>query len=69
MKIETRFNVGDAVWFMQNNKPDTSKVIAIKVEANRSITAVHCVIDYYGVEESMYEKYLFATKEELIASL
>jgi hypothetical protein len=82
MTIETKYNIGDEVWFISNNKPVCSK-----------IQKPHFTADYsnkkeYNLEEMLgwqleYMEYgfgcefpanrleteLFKTKEELIASL
>ena len=53
MKIETKFNIGDRVFFIENDK--VSSDIILKIEfTNRRIRIIHV---------------LFSSKEELIESL
>ena len=69
MKIETKFNSGDVVWRMDNNKPIQIKIVDI--HANYYAEIKQWQIDYsiasHGGGYPEYE--LFSTKEELLASL
>ena len=71
MTIETKFNIGDEVWFMKENKP-TKKVVDF-IEIITASTTSKSFIQYglkmEGVVERVTEKYLFPTKEELLKSL
>ena len=71
MIIETKFNIGDEVWFMKENKP-TKKVVSF-IEIIAASTTSKSFIQYglktEGVVERMTEKHLFQTKEELLKSL
>lgn len=71
MTIETKFNIGDEVWFMKENKP-TKKVVDF-IEIITASTTSKSFIQYglkmEGVVERVTEKYLFSTKEELLKSL
>ena len=71
MTIETKFNIGDEVWFMKENKP-TKKVVDF-IEIIAASTTSKSFIQYglkmEGVVERVTEKYLFPTKEELLKSL
>lgn len=71
MTIETKFNIGDEVWFMKENKP-TKKVVDF-IEIITASTTSKSFIQYglkmEGVVERVAEKYLFSTKEELLKSL
>ena len=62
MTIETKFNIGDEVWFMSLGRPFCAKIVAIKVyEARHS----YLFADRYPRNE--YE--LYRTKQELLDSL
>lgn len=72
MNIEIKFNIGDTIWFMFQNKPTTAKVDYI--EANIKIDNCKEIKRFViytpnnntvTVEQSR----CFATKEELLKSL
>lgn len=72
MTIETKYNIGDEVWFMQNNKICSDTITAI--HAYRTETISHIT---YGFGTSIHsqviaiisERDLFPTKEKLLKSL
>lgn len=69
MKIETKYELGQKVWFMHANRPECLPIIYITISV-RGIKQV--IIQYiFQVDEEIWltEHKLFATKEELIASL
>lgn len=72
MKIETKFDCMDRVWFMYKDKPMLNMITRIKTLQNYSTGkliieyGVHVIDDPFYVR---YEEQVFATKEELIASL
>lgn len=71
MTIETKFNIGDEVWFMKENKP-TKKVvdfIEIITASATSKSFIQYGLKMEGVVERVTEKNLFSTKEELLKSL
>lgn len=69
MKIETKYEIGQEVWFMHNNKPTCMpiKYIAINVHGIKQST-IQYVFQADG-DIWLTEHKLFITKEELIASL
>lgn len=71
MTIETKFNIGDVVWLMKENKPTTRVVSFIEIIA--ASTTSECFIQYglkvEGIVERVVENHLFSTKEELLKSL
>lgn len=74
MTVETKFNIGDEVHFIENNSYHYGKIVGFLYE-DRGYT----VIEYYSVDvsyenvgcsfESIEHTRLFKTKEELIDSL
>lgn len=70
MKIETEFEPAQKVWFMRNNKCEKLPIIQIdlSVRGNCMPTIYYCFQTEDGIV-SVYEGKVFATKEELIASL
>ena len=73
MKIETKYNIGQEVWFMNRNKCESSVVKGMKitcVHGNYLGNINHVSIDYSLEGVVVYPEYsLFPTKEELIKSL
>ena len=66
MTIETKFNIGDYVWFMHKLEPISAKVTSFTIYVDKTI-----VIEYFFEKpfEFRREKYLFRTKQELLDSL
>ena len=70
MKIETKYNIGDEVWFLSYNSPRKARicVMSIYVQNSSEITILYSLN-----EKELYwhknEQDLFATKEELLKSL
>ena len=72
MTIETKFNIGDEVWYMENNKVCCDTISAIHLHVyeydrifNYSFGLTDCTKPYIQVDESK----LFRTKQELLDSL
>ena len=72
MIIETKYNIGDELWLMKENKPTTQVVSFIEIIAASTIS--ECFIQYGFktgdiIAERVVENHLFSTKEELLKSL
>lgn len=68
MKIETKYNIGDEVWCMQNNRCICAKVESIRIMTHNFTSRIE--IEYFiEAREWIEEMGLFPTKEELIKSL
>lgn len=76
MDIKTKYNIGDEVWVMVNNKPTYGDVLQIDIHIiarantdNKYFTSKsYYYISGYGGNE-FFEKDVFFTKGELINSL
>lgn len=81
MTITTRFDIGNVVWRMQNNKAVVSTIIAVEVyhaslfskfeplsKARRTLDIYYRISDDSG-SERLLEKELFASKGDLLDSL
>lgn len=72
MKIETKFDPGQTVWIMINNKPKEC-VIDEVIPGARAKTFrykdAYTINGYNGKSPKFYEEEIFTTKEELIKSL
>lgn len=77
MTIETKYNIGDAVWVIMNNKAQHLRIEEIKVsigEAAISEDGILSICEYklsYSVGWGNWckESDIFPTKEELLKSL
>ena len=77
MSIETKYHIGDEVWFMWGNKAQKSQVYDVAytfICADFELEMPQCRIDYKvvlasGVLIRMPESCIFPTKEELLKSL
>lgn len=74
MKIETKFNIDDTVWFMHKEKPTTKTVRSMKVHSGKCLVGITDPLIEYDFNEHdakgyKDEKQLFPTKEELLQSL
>ncbi len=66
MEIKSKYNVGENVWCMLNNKPQKLMVIVIEFTTNKGIIYA-CGLDV--IYNYFIEKDLFKTKYKLLASL
>lgn len=74
MTIETKYNIGDEVWVMYENKAITAQVIEMDVEIRdvfRGGVSAECFcrIETPHFTRQTHESRLFPTKEELLKSL
>ena len=71
MTIETKYNIGDEVWFMKENKPTKRVVDFIEIIAasTTSKSFIQYGLKIGSVVERVVESHLFPTKEELLKSL
>lgn len=68
MNIETKFKIGDIIYFLYNNRVNNTIVDEIQVTVNRQ--AVNISYSVFGNNLTyISEEDAFATKEELVASL
>lgn len=69
MTIETKFNYGDTVWIMENNKPKTETVFETNIYIKKGNGEVIRYSTANGGGTWLDEHFCFATKEELLKSL
>ena len=70
MTIETKYNIGDEVWFMNDGEPTSERIVRIDVERYEQKQYVeYTVVLSDVILTSFYEQELFPTKEELLNSL
>lgn len=76
MKFETKFNKGDHVWYMKNNKPTEVEIESVEIFY---VGTDQDYIKYNGSDvinpitwldhPNLFENMLFKTKEDLLNSL
>lgn len=68
MKIETKYNIGDEVWFPFGGKPYKSKVKAIYIyHINGNIFTRYIMEDMYGESfMASRERHTYSSQEELL---
>lgn len=69
MKIETKFNKEDKVYFMHDNKVCEGLITEIDIKINEYGTHIKYGIALYGRANIRAEDKCFLSKEELIKSL
>lgn len=75
MTIETKFNIGDKVWFIYGRSvsygtiKEVSACHRIRNEFGYTGTEIDYRIETGYISECIEEKYLFRTKQELLDSL
>lgn len=63
MTIETKFNIGDKVFFKKNNIIEESEVIGLTISIVNSVWVQYNIKDY--LLRLFFEQELFRSKEEL----
>ena len=73
MKIETKFNIHQKVWFMEYNKTQYANVKSMNIDVYHDTDFIDPiqVNVTYGLSngKDMIQEVIFATKQELIDSL
>ena len=70
MKIETKYNIGDEVWYILGTNAHKGKVLGITfTKIDEMLTGYYYNVSCGVSHASLYEKHLFPTKEELLKSL
>ena len=63
MTIETKFNIGDKVFFKKNNSIEESEVIGLTISIVNSVLVQYNIKDY--LLRLFFEQELFRSKREL----
>lgn len=72
MKITTKYNPGEVVWIIRNNKAVESKIYEVipgKISSTFKNYDRYTLEGYNGNSPILYEYEIFKTKEELLKSL
>lgn len=70
MTIETKYNIGDEVWFILGATAKKGEILEVTFTKREEIlTGFYYSVSVGASYASFYEKQLFPTKEELLKSL
>lgn len=74
MKIETKYNIGDEVWMMYENRAVTAHIISMKVTVEELMFGTIIENICYRIKNQHFdreisESHIYASKEELLKSL
>jgi hypothetical protein len=69
MKIETKYSVGDTVWYMRDNKVRCDTIVNVCVDINSKTQDNTYTLKINQSYLQFAETYLFTSKEELLSSL
>jgi hypothetical protein len=69
MTIETKYNIGDEVWFIEEGQPKKDEIISIEIYVYKDNLFVEYLFANDSYPYGLNESYLFPTKEELLKSL
>ena len=84
MKVETKFDIGDRVFYMKKNKVENNIIVNIEIIVGIEVEEEHGMINYDNIKASIkreiyyvdmngdlkfHPNWLFKTKEELLNSL
>lgn len=64
MKIETKFNIGDKVFFRKNDTVETSEIVELSICVKDSIKINYTIKGYFL--RFFFEYELFKSEEELV---
>lgn len=74
MTIETKYNIGDEVWLMYENRAVAAQVISMKVTVEELMFGTIIKNIYYRIKNQHFDREIsehriYASKEELLKSL
>lgn len=69
MTIETKYNIGQEVFFMYDLQPTSGEIVMIDIERYAHMQFTKYTVVLCDVFISFYEEKIFPTKEELLKSL
>ncbi len=66
MEVETKFNIGDNVYFITDNKVQKMDITGISISVNGNESNIEYTLHF---DTNINENLVFASKEELLKSL
>jgi len=69
--IKLKYSIKDIVWFMLNNKPASAPIVNWNITGNfgSSLPIITYYVSHSQINQGMYERDLYNSKEELLKSL
>lgn len=68
-RIETKYDIGEKVWFMRENAATSGNIDSIRTYRNGYKQYDSNAYGFKGITENYLERDLFRSKEELLNSL
>jgi hypothetical protein len=69
MTIETKYNIGDEVWFIEENEPKSDVILGIEINVYKGRQFIEYLFANDSYPYGLNESELFPTKGELLKSL
>ena len=69
MIIKTKYNIGEEVWFMEENEPTSDVILSIEINLYKGKQFIEYLFANDSYPYGLNESELFSTKEELLKSL
>jgi hypothetical protein len=69
MTIETKFNIGQEVWFIDKNELNSDVILSIEINIYKGKVFIEYLFANGGYPYGLYEDALSPTKEELLKSM
>lgn len=71
MKIETKFDVGQDIWFMEDNRPTKQEITKISIDIVPNFgLGVPIILYHYGCYDNCVNKIrCYGSRKELVESL
>lgn len=70
MTIETKYSIGDTLWFMLNNRSNSGVVVKLSLEITEAGSQeVYTLKRDNQSTETLHVSYLYPSKQNLLASL
>lgn len=66
INIDLKYNIGDTVYFMYQNKIQKTKIIQVSISIDEDTTRITYYIRLFGTKYNMQDFKVFKTKQELI---
>lgn len=66
MKIETKFDIGQKVWFLIDNKINSSIINSIKLFTREKFNQIEIVYFINGFDNPFFTQALFESEEKLL---
>lgn len=69
MTIETKYKIGQTIYYMLNNKVESNPIICISISVTLGGKTIYYVVKPQDNTLSLHESNVFASKQEILNSL